>query len=660
MSIKIQQEIEDLKKLIRKWDKEYYVDSLPSVEDFVYDNHILRLKELESKHPEYKTLDSPTLKFGSDLLNNFEEVEHSVPILSLDKVYDLDLLKSWIDKIDFNNSFNISVEPKIDGCSIVLYYKDGILEKALTRGNGKFGNDVTKNIRTIRHIPLFLDKKVDLVLRGEVYITKENFFKINKFLEKPYTSSRNLASGILRRVDSREVANFPLNIFIYDFLNAELEFKTNDLAIAKLKKLGFKVDPLIRFFDQKSSIREVLNYIADITKQRNSFEYEIDGVVLKVSEFVLREKLGYTSHHPKWAMAYKFESLSGFSRVNSIVVQVGRSGKITPVANIDKVFVSGAFITNATLHNQDYIISIGLNVGDVVKVSRRGDVIPAVEMVINKCSKGVFKVPDNCPACKTVLVKEGAHFFCTNNSCPSVAVERIKYFCSKNCMDIEGFSDKTISFLFEKEFISSEIDLYTFNFYKLLKFKGFKDRKVYNLINSIEASKKKPFSKLLLSIGIKELGESAISLLFLNNLDSFSKLFRLCQDRDFAFSTLLKIKGIGEKIALNIIEAFNDSIMLNKFKFFENLGFKMEESILIDDKNRLLAGKKFCITGTFNGYSRPIIIDKLKNKGAIFKTCVTEGLDFLIVGEKAGSKLEKALNLNVKIMSFEDIKSYLD
>ncbi|EEC21159.1 DNA ligase, NAD-dependent [Borreliella afzelii ACA-1] len=660
MSSKIQQEIADLKKLIRKWNKEYYVDSLPSVEDFVYDKHILRLQELESKYPEYKTLDSPTLKFGSDLLNDFKEVEHSVPVLSLDKVYNLDLLKLWIDKIDFSNSFNISVEPKIDGCSIVLYYKDGILEKALTRGNGKFGNDVTKNIRTIRHVPLFLGEKVDLVLRGEVYITKENFLKINKFLEKPYTNSRNLASGILRRVDSREVANFPLNIFIYDFLNAGLDFKTNNLAIEKLKKLGFKVNPLIRFFDQKSSIKEVLNYIADITKKRNSFEYEIDGVVLKVSDFALREKLGYTLHHPKWAMAYKFEALSGFSKVNSIVVQVGRSGKITPVANIDKVFVSGAFITNATLHNQDYIASINLNVGDIVKVSRRGDVIPAVEMVINKFSTGFFKIPDKCPSCKTVVVKEGAHFFCTNNNCPSVAVERIKYFCSKNCMDIEGFSDKTISFLFEKKFISSEIDLYTFNFYKLLKFKGFKDRKINNLINSIEASKKKPFSKLLLSIGIKELGENTIRLLFLNNLNSFSKLFRLCQDRDFAFLTLLKIKGIGEKIALNIIDAFNNSIMINKFKVFENLGFKMEERILIDDENKLLVGKKFCITGSFNGYSRPIVIDKLENKGAIFKTCVTKGLDFLVVGEKAGTKLKKALNLNVKIMSFEDIKSYLD
>ncbi|SCW28029.1 DNA ligase (NAD+) [Borreliella japonica] len=660
MSSKIQQEIEDLKKLIRKWDKEYYVDSLPSVEDFVYDKHILRLKELESKYPEYKTLDSPTLKFGSDLLNDFKEVEHFTPILSLDKVYDLDLLKSWIEKIDFNNSFNISVEPKIDGCSIVLYYKDGILEKALTRGNGKFGNDVTKNIKTIRHIPLLLDEKVDLVLRGEVYITKENFFKINECLEKPYTNSRNLVSGILRRVNSKEVANFPLNIFIYDFLNAGLEFKTNNLAIARLEKLGFKVYPLIRFFDQKSSIREVLNYIKDIIKNRNSFEYEIDGVVIKVSDFVLREELGYTSHHPKWAIAYKFEALSGFSKVNSIVVQVGRSGKITPVANIDKIFVSGAFITNATLHNQDYIMSIGLNVGDVVKVSRRGDVIPAVEMVINKFSKGFFKVPDNCPACKMVVEKKGAHFFCANNNCPSVVVERIKYFCSKNCMDIEGFSDKTISFLFEKKFISSEIDLYTFDFYKLLEFKGFKDKKINNLINSIEASKKKPFSKLLLSMGIKELGENTIRLLFFNNLNSFSKLFSLCQDRDFAFSTLLKIKGIGEKIALSIIEAFNDSIMLNKFKFFEDLEFKMEECIVIDDENKLLVGKKFCITGTFNGYSRPIVIDKLENKGAIFKTCVTKGLDFLVVGEKAGSKLKKALNLNIKIMSFEDINSYLD
>ncbi|UGQ17341.1 NAD-dependent DNA ligase LigA [Borrelia sp. RT1S] len=668
MNKKVEREILYLKNSIKKWNKEYYVDSAPSVDDLHYDKSLLRLRDLENKYPEYKTLDTPTLKFGSDLLNEFKEIEHSFPVLSLDKAYDKRELFLWISRVRLGASSSsleilngISVEPKIDGCSIVLYYEDGILKRALTRGDGRVGNDVTENVRTIKNVPLRIDENVDLVLRGEIYISKENFFKINQTFKNSYVNARNLASGILRKINSREVANFPLDIFVYDALYSSLSFNTNHDALNKLEGLGFKVNPFFKIFNGKNLEEDIMSYVKEIEDKRNSLEYEIDGVVLKVDSFSLREALGHTSHHPKWSIAYKFESLTSISKVIDIFVQVGRSGKITPVAHIERVFVSGAFIENATLHNQDYIDSIGLNIGDIVSISRRGDVIPAVELVVEKLSVGSFKISSSCPSCGTFLLSEGSHLFCENKGCPSRIVERIKYFCSKKCMDIVGLSDKTIEFLFKMGFIHSEIDLYTFNFDKLIDLKGFKLKKIDKFKNSIENSKKKPFRKLLLSMSIKEVGENTIALLIDNNLNSFDLFSTLCKDKENALAKLLKIKGIGERTALNIIESFNDDNILSKFNILKELGFKMEEN---KEENHLndssLLGQKFCITGYFEEYSRHILIKKLTEKGAVFSNSVTKNLDFLLVGKNPGLKVRKAGELGIKTIGIFDIRSLIE
>ncbi|AHH08528.1 NAD-dependent DNA ligase [Borrelia anserina BA2] len=621
----IEDEILSLRDIIRKWNKEYYIDSAPSVNDFTYDKALLRLQDLENKYPEYKTLDSPTLKFGSDLLNDFKEVEHSFPVLSLDKVYDIKGLLLWIDKMVLEGSIlrfdtGISVEPKVDGCSIVLYYKDGILQRALTRGDGKVGNDVTENVRTIKNVPLCIDEKVELVLRGEIYITKENFLKINQTLTSPYVNARNLASGILRRINSKEVANFPLDIFVYDILYSSFKLSTNHDAFNKLRKFGFKINPLCRFFDGMNLQDDIMRHVKSIEAQRDVFEYEIDGIVLKVNSFVLRDILGYTSHHPKWSIAYKFESYTGVSKVVDIVVQVGRSGKITPVARVEKVLIAGAFITNVSLHNQDYIDSIGLNIGDVVSISRRGDVIPAVQFVVEKLVVGNFKIPSDCPSCRMTLMKEGAHLFCVNRHCPYRIIEQIKYFCSKKCMNIVGLAEKTIEFLFEMKFISSEIELYTFNFDRLIHLRGFNLKRVDNLKRSIKNSKSRPFRKLLLGMGIKDLGATTILILINNNLNSFDAISTLCKNREDALAKLLKIEGIGERIALNIIEAFNDKTILDKFNFFKELGFKMgEDNTNCTVGSSFLFGKRFCITGSFEGHSRHILVEKITKKRCSFQ-----------------------------------------
>ncbi|ACH94786.1 NAD-dependent DNA ligase LigA [Borrelia recurrentis] len=662
----IKDEILSLRDAIKKWDREYYVDSSPTVGDVTYDKALLRLQYLENRYPEYKTLDSPTLKFGSDLLNDFKEIEHSYPILSLDKAYDVKELLLWVEKMSLEGSnlgfdMGISAEPKIDGCSIVLYYKDGILEKALTRGDGRFGNNVIENVRTIKNVPLCIGERVELVLRGEIYITKKDFLKINHTLDDSYINARNLTSGILRRINSREVVNFPLDIFVYDILYSSLKLNTNHDAFDKLKHFGFKLNPFCKFFCGKNLGENIINYVKEIEEQRERFEYEIDGVVLKVNDFRLRDVLGYTSHHPKWSIAYKFESLRAVSKVIDIVVQVGRSGKITPVANIEKVLIAGAFITSASLHNQDYIDSIGLNVKDVVAISRRGDVIPAVELVVEKLSVGNFKIPNYCPSCKKSLIKEGAHLFCVNIHCPLKIMGHIKYFCSKKCMNIVGLSEKTIEFLFNMNFISSEIDLYTFDFDRLIGLKGFNFKRVNKLKRSIEESKNRPFKKLLLAMGIKDLGINTILLLINNNLNSFDAISLLCQDNKNALVKLLDIKGIGERIAFNIIRAFNDKIILDKFNFFKKLGFKMQEdsmNCVIDSS--FLFGKKFCITGSFDEYSRHVLIDKITKKGAIFHSAVSRYLDFLLVGKSPGLKLKKANNLGIKILSLFDIKNLVN
>ncbi|AAX17058.1 NAD-dependent DNA ligase LigA [Borrelia hermsii] len=662
----VEDEILRLKNIIKRWNREYYVDSSPSVGDLTYDKALLRLQDLESKYPEYKTLDSPTFRFGSDLLNDFEEVKHSFPILSLDKTYDIKGLSLWIEKMVLESAISglhtgISVEPKIDGCSIVLHYKDGILEKALTRGDGRVGNDVTENVKTIRNVPLRIDEKIELVLRGEIYITKENFLKINRTLKNPYVNARNLASGILRRISSKEVANFPLDIFVYDILYSSLKLNTSHDAFDKLKQFGFKVNPFCEFFGGKNLEAGIIAHVKKIEALRDSFEYEIDGVVLKIDSFILRKILGSTSHHPKWSIAYKFESCTGMSKVVDIVVQVGRSGKITPVAHVEKVLVAGASITNASLHNQDYIDFVGLNVGDIVVISRRGDVIPAVDLVIEKLAVGSFKIPSNCPSCKMTLIKEGAHLFCVNRHCSCRIIEQVKYFCSKKCMNIVGLSEKTIEFLFEKKFISSEVELYTFNCDRLINLKGFNLKRINNLKRSIEDSKSRPFRKLLLGMGIKDLGENTILVLINNNLNSFDTISTLCKNKEAALAKLLKIKGIGERIALNIIEAFNDKTILDKFNFFKELGLKMEEDNTNDAVyDSFLFGKKFCITGSFKGYSRDVLIEKLTKKGAVFSRSVTKCLDFLLVGEKFGLKVQKANNLGIKTFSLFDIKDFVD
>ncbi|MDY6343787.1 MAG: NAD-dependent DNA ligase LigA, partial [Sphaerochaetaceae bacterium] len=463
--MELKERVAELSDLLRRYQKAYYVDSRPLVSDLEYDKLFDELVRIENEHPELKSPDSPTARVGSDLTSDFPEVEHTIPVLSLDKAYSAQEILSWIDRAEKRMGEDLSfvIEEKIDGCSMVLYYEDGRLARGVTRGNGVVGNDVTGNIKTIPSIPLKLDGSESLAVRGEVYLPKEAFERINQTMDPPYANPRNLASGSIRRIHSSETAKIPLDIFCYEgFWEAERPFDDHIQILEELKRLGFRTNPHIGYFCktkeearrrlQKAGLEGVPGSFSDIpayiemkTKGRKDLPYEIDGLVVKINEISVRELFGYTGHHPRWAIAYKFEAPQAETVVEGIDVQVGRTGRITPVARVKATEVGGSTVSNITLHNQDYVNQLELAVGDTVEISKRGDVIPAVERVIEKNEAGnpTWEMPKECPCCHTPLVVRGAHHFCPNPLCPDQIRGRVEFFLGKDQMDIESFGPET-------------------------------------------------------------------------------------------------------------------------------------------------------------------------------------------------------------------------
>ncbi|MFQ3620508.1 MAG: NAD-dependent DNA ligase LigA [Spirochaetales bacterium] len=512
-----QKHIEELKRRILQYQKEYYVEGRPTVSDREYDRLFDQLVDLEKQFPELKTPDSPSLRVGSDLDSEFPEVSHSIPILSLDKAYSPGQVFEWMEKSceSVGTKLSFVMEEKIDGVSIVLYYREGYLYQAVTRGNGYVGNDVTPNVRTIHDVPLKVPYNDPFFVRGEIYLPLSEFERINAKMDPPYANPRNLAGGTLRRKKSRETAQIPLRLFVYDGF-FEPSPPEHRFVLDRLKELGFPVNPRTVYIStaevKMDNIRELTQTYA---KERSELSYQIDGLVFKVNEMAVREALGYTGHHPRWAIAYKFEAPYGASRVKRIEIQVGRTGRITPVARIEPVEVGGATIENVTLHNQDYIDALELSPGDLVAVSRRGDVIPAVEKVLEKNEGApVYRIPSTCPSCGTSLIIRGAHTFCPNtSSCPAQLKGRLQFFAGKDGLDIEYLGEETIEFLWNQGFVRRIQDLYQIPWDKLLEFPGFGEKKIELLKQGIEQSRKAPFEKILTALGIPEVGPKVIELL---------------------------------------------------------------------------------------------------------------------------------------------------
>jgi DNA ligase (NAD+) len=552
------------------------------------------------------------------------------------------------------------LEEKIDGISIVLYYREGYLYQAVTRGNGYVGNDVTPNVRTIREVPLRVEFEAPFFVRGEIYLPVADFEILNARMDPPYANPRNLAGGALRRKKSRETAEFPLRIFVYDGF-FEPSPPEHRVITQRLKELGFPVNPRNVFIPapevELSRLRELVDRF---TRERKALPYQIDGLVFKVNEIGVREALGYTEHHPRWAIAYKFEAPYGTSRVKRIEIQVGRTGRITPVARIEPVEVGGATIENVTLHNQDYIDALELSEGDIVAVSRRGDVIPAIEKVLEKNEEApLYKIPETCPSCGSTLEIRGAHSFCPNtNSCPAQMKGRLQFFAGKDGLDIEYLGEETIEFLWKEGFVRKIQDLYYIPWERLYQYLGFGEKKIELLRRGIEESKKAPFERLLPALGIPELGPKVTELLIDAGYDSFDKLFGLADRKDH--EALLRIPGIGPKTAERLIEEFSRPDLRQLVQDLSSLGFSTEYRRTEEHLPQVCAGQTWCVTGSFKHFKpRDLAMEEVKKRGGRVVGSVTGAVTHLLAGEAPGSKLDKARSLGVRIVTEEEFLKML-
>lgn len=680
-----QEEIRELSALLRRWQYEYYVLGRPSVSDLEYDRNFDRLLALEAAHPELVEPDSPTKRVGSDLTNELPEVRHTIPVLSLDKAYSAAEVSSWTRRTSsaVGSQLSFVVEEKIDGISIVLYYRDGALERAVTRGNGFVGNDVTANAMTIRAVPLRLTRPVSIAVRGEVFITKRDFETMNAKLELPYANPRNLAAGTIRRIKSSEVASIPLSIFVYEGFHTEQGNGTPGTHVGMLEELdelGFRVNRRIGFFSplgieeavkarhpewQTGELDALEAFLARETAERAELPYEIDGLVVKVNELPVRERLGYTGHHPRWALAFKFEAPEGTSRVKAIEIQIGRTGRVTPVARIEPVQVGGATISNITLHNQTYIDSLELSVGDTVAVSRRGDVIPAIERVIEKTGEpGVYRIPGICPVCSSALIESGAHHFCPNPSCPAQVRGRILFFCDRGQMDIRSLGPETIETLISAGLVSSILDLYRAEYEKLLELPGFGEKKVKLIREGVETSKERPFRTVLASLGIPELGPKAAELLIdEGGFRDIESLFGAADRMDI--ERLTGIPGIGEKTARTILEELSSPALRELIEGLKAAGLKFAEEAEPEAGagayEAVFSGQTWCVTGSFERFKpRDLAMEEVKKRGGRVVSQITGAVTHLLAGEGAGSKLEKARALGVTIVSEQEFLKLLE
>lgn len=661
-----EREIDSLSEKLRTYQYEYYVLGRPSVSDREYDRLFDRLKGIEEDFSDLRRPDSPTHRVGSDLTAEFPEVDHTIPVLSLDKAYSEPEILDWARKTARNVERELSfvVEEKIDGVSIVLYYEGGLLMRAVTRGNGYVGNDVTANVKTIGSVPLRLDEEIDVAVRGEIYLSKSEFLRINESLEVPFANPRNLAAGTLRRQKSSEVAVVPLNIFCYEgYFSGGLEkaVESHHEALERMKKLGFRINPRVEFFSGGSgteTVEALGRFIEREEELRDDLEYEIDGLVVKIDEMDVRDRLGYTGHHPRWAIAYKFESPQAVSTIKEIDIQVGRTGRVTPVARIEPVKIGGSVVSNVTLHNQDYISFLEVAVGDSVAVSKRGDVIPAVEKVVEKNEEGntTWKLPSTCPACGSGLTVLGAHTFCPNRrECPAQVKGRLQFFAGSRQMDIENLGPETLEVLLDRGLVRSLEDIYFADYDSLKDLPGFGERKVELIKEGVEKSKSRPYKTVLQSLGIPELGPKVAELLIEAGFTKVDDLFDLAERDDI--DSLTAIPGIGNKTARTILDEFKNPQLEEQVESLKRAGLNLKRREVSGGPElpRIFEGQTWCVTGSFENFNpRSVAMEEVKKRGGKAVSSVSGATTHLLAGAGAGSKLKKAQDVGAEIVSEEE------
>jgi DNA ligase (NAD+) len=662
----IRERVETLREQLRYHNRRYYIEDAPEIPDSEYDALYKELETIELDHPELVTPDSPTQRVGGDPLEGFEEIRHAVPMLSLANARKIPDLHEWDARIrrllgdDEEELSNLRyvTELKIDGLAVSLRYENGRFVRGATRGNGTVGEDVTANLRTVRSIPESLEDDAPPVLepRGEAYIPLEDFEKLNRSLEaegkKPFANPRNLAAGSIRQLDSRVTARRPLTILLYGVGEGGEAFESHSEMLAALKSYGLRVNPYTVHEDIESVVAECEKWAAE----RESVGYLIDGVVVKVDSREQQRSLGAVAKSPRWAIAYKFEPLAGRTKLLDIIVNVGRTGAVTPQAVLAPVNVGGVTISKATLHNEDYVREKGVLIGDTVVIERAGDVIPQVVEAVTEDRVGTeheFIMPTNCPICEEPLSRpEGeAVTRCVNSRCPAQALEHVIHWSSKSAMDIDGLGEKLCKRIFDLGLIADVADVYGLGTEDLIPLEGFGQKSAENLIQAITGSKQQSFSRVLYALGIRHVGTVTANLV----AESFS-------GEDLLTSTtteqLIEIDGIGEIVARAIVEYFalEDNQALAQRLIDLGLNFQKESS---DAAEGPLAGKRVVITGTLEN-PRSHYVEKLETAGGTFTSSVSKNTDYVLAGEDAGSKLEKATKLGVPVLDaagFEELLS---
>ncbi len=641
-------QIQKLRDDINYHNYQYYIENNPVISDYEYDMLIKKLEALETEYPDLITSDSPTQRIGGEPIKGFTTVEHKIPMLSLDNAYSYDELREFDDRVKKTvTDYEYICEPKIDGVSIALIYENGIFVRGATRGDGIKGDDITSNLRTIRSIPLRLQGSdlQNAEVRGEVYFPISSFKKFNKEQEKKgvqvFANPRNAAAGSLRQLDPRIVASRPLDTYLYYISHSDKDFKSQEKSLETLRTAGFRVNPLI---EKASSIEEAIAYCKKLETKREALDYEIDGVVLKVNLFVQQRELGSTIKHPRWAIAFKFTAKQATTRLKDIVIQVGRTGTLTPVAILEPVQVGGVTVSRATLHNFDELKRKDIRIGDMVLVERSGDVIPQVVKSISEKRTGKEKaraIPRKCPVCSTDVVRtlDEVAVRCPNKQCPARLKWRIEYFASRDAMDIDHLGGQTIDKLIEKGFLDNIADLYSLTEKDLLTLEGFKEKSIQNLLESIEKSKQQGLARLIYGLGIRHVGKFASQLLAAqyHSIDELAKK---------TAEELTQIHGLGEKTAEAIATFFATEENIELINKLKDIGIRTKET----KKEGVLAGKKFVFTGGLASMSRPDASDLVMKNGGIVASAVGKDIDYVVVGSDPGSKYEKAKKLGLNII----------
>lgn len=661
----IGERIEQLRKLISYHSKRYYENDAPEISDYEYDKMFEELKALENAHPEFYSETSPTQRVGGMALDKFDKVKHEVRMASLTDVFDFEALRSFIRKTkeEVGDDTTFSVEPKIDGLSVSLKYVDGVLKVGATRGDGNVGEDVTANLKTVRSIPLELNEKISLTVRGEVYMPHSSFEKLNREKERNnetlWANPRNAAAGSLRCLDSKETAKRGLDIFVFNYQAGEFsEVATHKDTIDKINSLGFKTIP---FLTVSSDEDEIVNAVKGLGEKRQDLEFDIDGAVIKVNSLEKRREMGEGTSTPKWAVAYKYPPEQKKTKLLDIAIQVGRTGVLTPNAVLEPVKLAGTTVSRATLHNIDIIKERDIRIGDTVIVQKAGDIIPEVVGSVKEERKGnelPYEMPSLCPSCGGTLTYDDADDFiddgedftlgalrCTNPLCPAQLERNIIHFASKKAMNIEGVGEKFVNQLLESSLIHDASDLYYIDPSEIAKLDRMGEKSAENFANAREASKKAGLARVIFALGIRHIGEVASSELA-NKFGSIDALFTATLD------DIKEIGDFGDVMARSVVDFFSKDTTRYIVERLKNAG--VDTANEIKEISNEFEGLTFVLTGTLENMTRDEASDMIKARGGKVSSSVSKKTSYVLAGEEAGSKLTKAQALGVKIISKEE------